>query len=78
MPDGTTKIKNLPANWGTDSHVTVYMDGFVYSISGYKHYAIGKDNEDCGFSNNFKYGPMSGDFYRIGMSIFYMMHCNWF
>ena len=51
MPDGTTKVKNLPDNWGTDSHVTVYMDGFVYSISGYTV----RENE-CHTPSTLEYG----------------------
>ena len=33
--------------------------------SNYRHYDIGLAGEDCGFTNTFKYGAMSGDFYRI-------------
>ena len=34
--NGTIVIKPLPETWGTDSHVSVYMNKFVYSIGGFR------------------------------------------
>ena len=36
MANGTIVIKPLPETWGTDSHVSVYMNKFVYSIGGFR------------------------------------------
>ena len=37
MANGTIVIKNLPETWGTDSHISVYMNKFVYSIGGFRY-----------------------------------------
>ena len=68
MPNGTVVMRPLPETWGMDSHACVYMNNYVYSIGGYNHYSIGTYGDICGFSSNYKYGPMSGDFYRIDTS----------
>ena len=36
MANGTIEIKHVPETWGTDSHVSVYMNKFVYSIGGFR------------------------------------------
>ena len=43
MPNGTIVVKSLPENWGHDSHMSLYMNNFVYSIGGFTHHNMGKE-----------------------------------
>lgn len=61
--------KPLPNTWGLDSHISEYLQGYVYVIGGYTHdhaYDSSSDVTDtCGYSRDYKYATHTRDFYRL-------------